>query len=1268
MQSQRRRSTRHGLPANPAGPTTLKTSSLFMLVTAALLLGACGAEPEASDSMLPEELTLGHVKSPLVTNGDFESGTLTGWTVDLYTNRNGLRVVPPISLADLDLSSGGTNQSSAVGGATESQIPAGLSSRSSLRYPKYDQWSAVINRQGASQRTNGLRQTFPITNADVDPADGKVHIRFALAPVLEDPGHSARDQPYYFVLVHNVTKGRQLFSTFAYSNQPGVPWKMDPSTGVLYTDWQIYDVAPGSALLDVGDRVEINIIAAGCSLGGHYGHVYVDSFGAFLPGMSIAASAPTQANAGSNLTYTYLVKNSGKGAATNVIVTQPLPANTTFVGVNLPGATCTTPPVGAAGTVTCNLGTINPTASATFQMTVRINPSATGTINNGSYTVHADGVAPLIGPLVVTTVTQGVVFADLAITKSDGVAAVTWGQPVQYTLEVTNHGPAAVTGARVTDTMPAQLTAVTWTCTASAGGACPVASGSGNINTTVNLPANAQATITVKATIVSGSGSGSVTNVASVAAPTGVTDNDPTDNQAADTNSIGNLYQLTVNKAPTSTGTGRVVTSPAAIDCDAACASASSGFRDGTLVSVTATASPGHTFAGWTGACIGSANPCNFVVTADTVLTARFTSPKAPNGGPCAVGSDCLSGACVDGVCCNTLCTDQCMACNVAGSVGTCSPVTGAPVGGRPACNSDGSVCGGSCDGSSPSCSYPGSSTQCRNGTCSGNVETHPAFCSGTGSCPAPSTATCSPFVCGPNACLTSCTTVADCSTGNYCSDLGQCLFDTEPPVLVLPANMVLEGTSPAGATAHFTATATDAVVGSLPVTCSAASGGTFPLGTTTVTCSANDGHGNVATGLFTITVVDTTPPVLTVVGTNPLQLECGTAYVDAGATASDICSGDLTSAIVTTHGVNSSVVGTYTVDYTVADLVGLTASGQRVVDVQDTLAPVIHMNPGPSVLECYGAPYVDPGATAADICSGDLTSSITVTSNLDQSRAGDYQVVYSVGDAAGHERTVVRNLTVGSCCFNIRLSDYNVFLLENYTGGHDIEGKVAAGGDISMTDFSVGIRVPASNLANTLVAGGNLTLSRGAVHGDARYGNSYSAGTSVVYPRGAVAQGTPIDFAARFAELRNLSSRLGRVPANGTTRRETWGGIYLSGAHSTLNVFDLNAGDLTGAKLFDIHAPAGSLAVVNIRGGSASLSGFSFTFSGGIDQRGVLFNFVNASSIDAKAIGIRGTVLAPHARVTFSNGSFNGGIYAVSLTGNAEGHVDPLNDRDVCP
>ncbi|WP_309243024.1 choice-of-anchor A family protein [Hyalangium versicolor] len=253
------------------------------------------------------------------------------------------------------------------------------------------------------------------------------------------------------------------------------------------------------------------------------------------------------------------------------------------------------------------------------------------------------------------------------------------------------------------------------------------------------------------------------------------------------------------------------------------------------------------------------------------------------------------------------------------------------------------------------------------------------------------------------------------------------------------------------------------------------------------------------------------------------------------------------------------------------------------------------------------------------------------------------------------------------SSCIEVRLSDYNLFVLEDYTLGSDVEGKVAAGGNISMNNFSVGFRLSASEIAATLVAGGDLTLSNGGVWGDAWYGGNYSAGSSVVYPRGTVAQGTPIDFAARGFALNKLSTRLAALTANGSTTIASWGGITLHGTDPELNVFQVSASAFTGAKLLLIDAPAGSLVVINVSGSSATFTGFGQSFSGGINAHGVLFNFVDATSVTAQGYGFFGTVLAPKAHVQFTDGSFDGGIYARSMTGNAEGHLNALDDRDIC-
>ena len=150
---------------------------------------------------------------------------------------------------------------------------------------------------------------------------------------------------------------------------------------------------------------------------------------------------------------------------------------------------------------------------------------------------------------------------------------------------------------------------------------------------------------------------------------------------------------------------------------------------------------------------------------------AGVCTPVLANGGACGAANQCASGQCVDGVCCATACNGQCQACDVPGSAGTCTNVAGAPHGARQACASDGSVCGGVCDGSSATaCAYPAAETSCRGASCAVGVATLSAACDGAGRCPALQTQGCSPYLCGAQACLGNCVSNADCVSGSFCS------------------------------------------------------------------------------------------------------------------------------------------------------------------------------------------------------------------------------------------------------------------------------------------------------------------------------------------------------------------------------------------------------------------------------------------------------------------------------------------------------------------
>ena len=191
----------------------------------------------------------------------------------------------------------------------------------------------------------------------------------------------------------------------------------------------------------------------------------------------------------------------------------------------------------------------------------------------------------------------------------------------------------------------------------------------------------------------------------------------------------------------------------------------------------------------------------------------------------------------------------------------------------------------------------------------------------------------------------------------------------------------------------------------------------TAAVGAYTVTYTVSDAAGNAATQVVrTVNVVDTTPPVLTLQGAAVVTVQVGSSYSDAGATAIDAYQGNISGAIVVDNPVNTAVVGTYTITYTVADSSGNAAAAVvRTVNVVDTTKPVITRLGNAIVSVSVGASYTDAGARATDNYDGDITSRIQVNNPVNTSRIGSYTVTYNVSDAAGNAAaTVTRTVTVG--------------------------------------------------------------------------------------------------------------------------------------------------------------------------------------------------------------------------------------------------------------
>lgn len=203
------------------------------------------------------------------TNGGFESGDFTGWTVGGGSN-NGLSGAPPFTGANVIISGTMPGPSSVVGAVTDPRAPG-------ITLPRAGTSTAKMNDEASGAAITTLTQAINVTNADIDPGDGLPHIRFSFAPVLEDPGHSPDEQPYFFVQVRNLTTSTVVYEQFAYSGQPGVAYLTDGTPSWKYLNFQNVDVTlPASA---IGQQLELTVVAADCALGGHGGYVYVDGFG-----------------------------------------------------------------------------------------------------------------------------------------------------------------------------------------------------------------------------------------------------------------------------------------------------------------------------------------------------------------------------------------------------------------------------------------------------------------------------------------------------------------------------------------------------------------------------------------------------------------------------------------------------------------------------------------------------------------------------------------------------------------------------------------------------------------------------------------------------------------------------------------------------------------------------------------------------------------------------------------------------------------------------
>lgn len=156
----------------------------------------------------------------------------------------------------------------------------------------------------------------------------------------------------------------------------------------------------------------------------------------------------------------------------------------------------------------------------------------------------------------------------------------------------------------------------------------------------------------------------------------------------------------------------------------------------------------------------------------------------------------------------------------------------------------------------------------------------------------------------------------------------------------------------------------------------------------------------------YTVTLVDTQPPVIALAGKTNMVIRPGTAFVEPGYSAFDGLDGDLTDSVQVRQEGNTYI-------YTVSDRAGNTAEARRTVYDSDTVPPVITLTGGQEYHMDAGAPFVEPGFTATDNLDGNLTAAVQVSGTVGYRVVGRYPISYTVTDSFGNTGRIVRTVVV---------------------------------------------------------------------------------------------------------------------------------------------------------------------------------------------------------------------------------------------------------------
>ncbi|UCG23486.1 MAG: DUF11 domain-containing protein [Chloroflexota bacterium] len=250
------------------------------------------------------------------------------------------------------------------------------------------------------------------------------------------------------------------------------------------------------------------------------------------------AGWPETVTAGTSLTYTLIVSNSGPSDAVNVVMTDTLPTGVTLLSSDAgQGNSC-----GGDAVVTCTLGTMAPGAQATITLRAGVASSVSVSLHNVAE-VAADTADPILDNNEATVDTAVVTSADVSLTKEASSEPVYAGAMLTYTLTIANAGPSDAANVVVTDTLPGNVTLIA--AESSQGPACDT---DGQVVCQLGMvPANQQLLVTITTSLDPALSPQLLVNRAGVSTDT--SDPDATNNGDILTSTVETAADLAVTKA-----------------------------------------------------------------------------------------------------------------------------------------------------------------------------------------------------------------------------------------------------------------------------------------------------------------------------------------------------------------------------------------------------------------------------------------------------------------------------------------------------------------------------------------------------------------------------------------------------------------------------------------------------------------------------------------------------------------------------------------------